>query len=370
MDSTLHLWTVQPFAPTVNAANPALHPRLVRSFYGAPAGFEQLLRKASFSRHVTPEGQTGTMVAAGGADRALTVWDATTGEIRYKVRGLSLSLSLSPRRPRPPCGVVPCTSLPRRSARVLTLAPPRPCAASRTHGHGRRDRLFAKRTDPCVGRSRGRHLPGRGGRSMSWEWACVATAELYSILRARSTRSAGRASLFVLRASRSFSDSRLESTRAVSERAESVPTLSKAREAEAAASARVRPLDLTGAAAEPEGCSSLVRTPRQLAAQRTAESTCTFSSARPVSYLARSLARAVPRRSPPSATRIDFSRGRQRSDKPVPPQFRSPEDSAMAPSLSPFGNAVVGAVGGVVSGAVVCVVLARPRSTQCPGPSS
>ena len=94
MDSTLHLWTVQPFAPTVNAANPALHPRLVRSFYGAPAGFEQLLRKASFSRHVTPEGQTGTMVAAGGADRALTVWDATTGEIRYKVRGLSLSRSL------------------------------------------------------------------------------------------------------------------------------------------------------------------------------------------------------------------------------------------------------------------------------------
>jgi Prp8 binding protein len=86
MDSTLHLWSVQPFAPTINPTNPALHPRLVRSFYGAPAGFEQLLRRASFSRHASPEGQKGTMVAVGGADRAVTVWDTTTGEIRYKVR--------------------------------------------------------------------------------------------------------------------------------------------------------------------------------------------------------------------------------------------------------------------------------------------
>ncbi|GAA5973391.1 hypothetical protein JCM11641_003109 [Rhodosporidiobolus odoratus] len=87
MDSTLHLWSVQPFAPTINAANPALHPRLVRSFYGAPAGFEQLLRKASWSRHTTADSQGGTMVAVGGADRALTVWDATTGEIKYKLPG-------------------------------------------------------------------------------------------------------------------------------------------------------------------------------------------------------------------------------------------------------------------------------------------
>ncbi|GAA6042659.1 hypothetical protein JCM8097_008273 [Rhodosporidiobolus ruineniae] len=88
MDSTLHLWSVQPFAPTINTANPALHPRLLRSFYGAPAGFEQLLRKASWSRHRTPDApQGGTMVAVGGADRALTVWDATTGEIKYKLPG-------------------------------------------------------------------------------------------------------------------------------------------------------------------------------------------------------------------------------------------------------------------------------------------
>ncbi|GAA5836778.1 hypothetical protein JCM11251_005785 [Rhodosporidiobolus azoricus] len=87
-DSTLHLWNVQPFAPTINTANPAQHPRLIRSFYGAPAGFEQLLRKATFSRHQTQDApQGGTMVAVGGADRALTVWDTTTGEIKYKLPG-------------------------------------------------------------------------------------------------------------------------------------------------------------------------------------------------------------------------------------------------------------------------------------------
>lgn len=45
-----------------------------------------MLRKASWSKHPDAhEGKGGSMVAVGGADRALTVWDATTGEIRYKV---------------------------------------------------------------------------------------------------------------------------------------------------------------------------------------------------------------------------------------------------------------------------------------------
>lgn len=85
MDSIMHAWNVAPFAPELNMTNPALHPRLVRSFYGAPAGFEGLLRKASWSGHTTQDGNGGSMVAIGGADRALTVWDSTTGEIRYKV---------------------------------------------------------------------------------------------------------------------------------------------------------------------------------------------------------------------------------------------------------------------------------------------
>ncbi|KAI5477429.1 WD repeat protein, Prp8 binding protein [Pseudohyphozyma bogoriensis] len=85
MDSVLHLWNVQPFAPQLNQTNPTAHPRLLRSFYGAPAGFEGLLRKASWSRHEMSDG--GGFVAVGGADRALTVWDASTGEIRYKLPG-------------------------------------------------------------------------------------------------------------------------------------------------------------------------------------------------------------------------------------------------------------------------------------------
>ncbi|GAA5918639.1 hypothetical protein JCM1841_002288 [Sporobolomyces salmonicolor] len=102
MDSVLNLWSVQPFAPTVNTANPALHPRLIRSFYGAPAGFEGLLRKASWSRHSTQDSQGGSMVAVGGADRALTVWDSTTGEIRYKLPGHTGTVIASDWSPKEP----------------------------------------------------------------------------------------------------------------------------------------------------------------------------------------------------------------------------------------------------------------------------
>ncbi|KDE05877.1 hypothetical protein MVLG_03820 [Microbotryum lychnidis-dioicae p1A1 Lamole] len=102
MDSVLHLWSVAPFAPTINASNPSLHPRLIRSFYGAPAGFEGLLRKASFSRHSTQQGNGGSMVAVGGADRALTIWDAETASIRYKLPGHTgtvIATDWSPKEP-------------------------------------------------------------------------------------------------------------------------------------------------------------------------------------------------------------------------------------------------------------------------------
>ncbi|SCZ91927.1 BZ3500_MvSof-1268-A1-R1_Chr5-3g08225 [Microbotryum saponariae] len=102
MDSVLHLWSVAPFAPTINASNPSLHPRLIRSFYGAPAGFEGLLRRASFSRHSTQQGNGGSMVAVGGADRALTIWDAETASIRYKLPGHTgtvIATDWSPKEP-------------------------------------------------------------------------------------------------------------------------------------------------------------------------------------------------------------------------------------------------------------------------------
>ncbi|SCV72770.1 BQ2448_4307 [Microbotryum intermedium] len=102
MDSVLHLWSVAPFAPTINASNPSLHPRLIRTFYGAPAGFEGLLRKASFSKHSTQQGNGGSMVAVGGADRALTIWDAETASIRYKLPGHTgtvIATDWSPKEP-------------------------------------------------------------------------------------------------------------------------------------------------------------------------------------------------------------------------------------------------------------------------------
>ncbi|GAA6058586.1 hypothetical protein JCM10212_007025 [Sporobolomyces blumeae] len=102
-DSCVHVWNVQPFAPQTNPTDPTRHPRLVRSLYGAPAGFEGLLRKASWSRHETRDShQGGSMVAVGGADRALTVWDSTTGEIRYKLPGHTgtvVSTDWSPKEP-------------------------------------------------------------------------------------------------------------------------------------------------------------------------------------------------------------------------------------------------------------------------------
>lgn len=92
MDSVVHCWNVAPFAPQINSSNPALHPRLVRSYAGAPAGFEGLLRKVSWSHHSTPEGNGGSMVGIGGADRTVTIWDATTADIIYKVRTSRLRL--------------------------------------------------------------------------------------------------------------------------------------------------------------------------------------------------------------------------------------------------------------------------------------
>lgn len=91
MDSVVHCWNVAPFAPQVNTNNPTLHPRLARTYLGSPAGFEGLLRKVSWSQHQAQEGHGGSMVAVGGADRALTIWDASTAEILYKVRGDFLS---------------------------------------------------------------------------------------------------------------------------------------------------------------------------------------------------------------------------------------------------------------------------------------
>jgi len=102
MDSAVHLWNTAPFAPSLNTSNPALPPRLVRSFFGAPSGFENLLRKVSLSLFRARDGKPGSMIACGGADRTLTVWDTTTGEILYKLPGHTgtvVATAWSPREP-------------------------------------------------------------------------------------------------------------------------------------------------------------------------------------------------------------------------------------------------------------------------------
>lgn len=145
MDSAVHLWNTAPFAPSLNTSNPALPPRLVRSFFGAPSGFENLLRKVSLSLFRARDGKPGSMIACGGADRyvmphhkrsppkgnhtdddclvssTLTVWDTTTGEILYKVSSLKQ---------------------PRGEGRRATHTP---VIASGAHRHGRGDGMVTSR---------------------------------------------------------------------------------------------------------------------------------------------------------------------------------------------------------------------------------
>lgn len=63
---------VRPFAPTPN--------RVHRVLQGSPAGFEQTLLRAAWSRD-----DGGSRVAVGGADRMVCIWEVESGKILYKV---------------------------------------------------------------------------------------------------------------------------------------------------------------------------------------------------------------------------------------------------------------------------------------------
>jgi len=78
-DNTLRIWDVRPFAPTVNPQQPSAPPRLYRTLMGAPAGFDNALRKPAWD-------PTGRRVGIGSADRTVVVWDVETGQIKYKAR--------------------------------------------------------------------------------------------------------------------------------------------------------------------------------------------------------------------------------------------------------------------------------------------
>jgi Prp8 binding protein len=70
---------IRPFAP-----NPS---RVHRSLAGAPAGFENTLLRAAWSKD-----DGGARVAVGGADRMVCIWDVESGRILYKVRGQDIQV--------------------------------------------------------------------------------------------------------------------------------------------------------------------------------------------------------------------------------------------------------------------------------------
>lgn len=71
MDSTVRTWDIRPFAPV---------DRSIKTFDGAPAGFEKNLIKASWSPR-------GDKICAGSGDRTVVVWDARTAKLLYKLPG-------------------------------------------------------------------------------------------------------------------------------------------------------------------------------------------------------------------------------------------------------------------------------------------
>jgi Prp8 binding protein len=63
---------VRPFSPSPT--------RIHRVLHGAPAGFENTLLKAAWSKD-----DGGRRVAVGGADRMVCVWEVDSGRVLYKV---------------------------------------------------------------------------------------------------------------------------------------------------------------------------------------------------------------------------------------------------------------------------------------------
>lgn len=70
-DSTVRTWDIRPFAP----AN-----RAIKTYDGAPAGFEMNLIRASWS-------PKGDRICAGAGDRTVVVWDTRSAKLLYKLPG-------------------------------------------------------------------------------------------------------------------------------------------------------------------------------------------------------------------------------------------------------------------------------------------
>ncbi|KAF9281971.1 hypothetical protein BGZ68_006296 [Mortierella alpina] len=72
MDNTVKIWDVKPFSATGN--------RMLKTFEGAPHGFEKNLIRPAWSKD-------GSMIGVGSGDRTMVIWDALTRKILYKLPG-------------------------------------------------------------------------------------------------------------------------------------------------------------------------------------------------------------------------------------------------------------------------------------------
>ncbi|KAF9976790.1 hypothetical protein BGZ73_007794 [Actinomortierella ambigua] len=72
MDNTVRTWDVKPFAVSGT--------RLLKTFEGAPHGFEKNLIRPAWSKD-------GTMIGVGSGDRSVTIWDSVTRKILYRLPG-------------------------------------------------------------------------------------------------------------------------------------------------------------------------------------------------------------------------------------------------------------------------------------------
>ncbi|KAJ2662173.1 hypothetical protein IW148_003062 [Coemansia sp. RSA 1199] len=72
LDNTVRLWDLRPYCRLPN--------RCERVYTGAPHGYEMNLVRPAFDKDES-------MVASGGADRTLTIWNLRSGEVKYKLPG-------------------------------------------------------------------------------------------------------------------------------------------------------------------------------------------------------------------------------------------------------------------------------------------
>lgn len=89
MDNTVRIWDVKPFSATGN--------RLLKTFEGAPHGFEKNLIRPAWSKD-------GSMIGVGAGDRTMVIWDAMTRKILYKLPGHKGCVNDVDFHPREPIG--------------------------------------------------------------------------------------------------------------------------------------------------------------------------------------------------------------------------------------------------------------------------